>query len=442
MRGMAFSVSDLERALALQPAVRRWVVAYSGGLDSTVLLHALVALKLPAAHCALHINHQLSPHSHDWQRHCAAFCARLNTPFCAATVQVERDGSGIEAAARRARYSMFERFLQPGDCLLQAHHLDDQAETLLLRLLRGSGPRGLAAIRAARELGRGRLYRPLLAVGREQLHAYARAQQLSWIDDESNLDTRFDRNYLRREVLPLLQRRWPDYRRRFQQAAALCAATDQLNRDTAAADLAALGPRAERLGASIDLHGLRAWPQPRRNNVLRYWFSQRQLPLPELVHLQQLQRQILDGGCNSSAQVAWGEVVLRCYGDRLFCLPRLPAKPVSAGLRWALRAPLALPAGGSLAAVPAAAGAGRLRLLEEVEVRHRGGGERCRPHDRNHSQTLKKLLQERRLEPWLRDRVPLIYVGPALAAVGDLWVCKDFTAPPGEPGLRLDWRFD
>ncbi|WP_425460027.1 tRNA lysidine(34) synthetase TilS [Exilibacterium tricleocarpae] len=438
---MSFSPDSLAAALQQQPAPRRWVVAYSGGLDSSVLLHALAQLAPAIPCCALHINHRLAAQSDQWQQHCAAACARWRIDFFAVTVAVTPAGEGPEAAARHARYAAFEQFLQAGDCLLQAHHLDDQAETLLLRLLRGSGPRGLAGIRPQRNLGRGTLLRPLLAWRRDQLHDYARERGLDWIEDGSNADTRFDRNYLRHSVLPLLAARWPDYRQRLDQTAALCAATERLNRDQAEADLAALQPRGERLGQSIDLPQLRAWPGYRRHNVLRHWFASQQLSTPALVHLQQVEQQLLDVRASAAAAVAWGELEVRSYGERLYCLPSLPA-PADRVLQWCPDTVLLLPDGGLLAASSATGGAGRLRPVSRVEVRRRRGGERCRPHDRGHSQTLKKLLQERRLEPWLRDRVPLIYVDGKLAAVGDLWVCRGFVAEAGEPGLELDWRFD
>ena len=439
---MSFSDSSLAQSLRQQPTPERWVVAYSGGLDSTVLLHALARLQLPVPVCALHINHRLAAASDQWQRHCADTCAGLNIEFFAETVAVADSGAGIEAAARHARYDVFARFLRSGDCLLQAHHLDDQAETLMLRLLRGSGPRGLAAIRPRRALGRGVLLRPLLGWRRDQLQRYARDRGLRWIDDASNADTRFDRNYLRHTVMPLLAQRWPDYRQRLQQAALLCGATDRLNDDMAVADLQALQPRRERLGVSIDLPRLRGWPDYRRHNVLRHWFATLGLATPALAHLQEVDRQLLDVDATGTAGVAWGDLMLRCYAARLYCLPPLASAAGGDGGEWVLEAPLDLADSGRLSASTATRGPGRLRPLARLQVSYRRGGERCQPHDRQHSQTLKKLLQERRLEPWLRDRVPLLYSDNTLVAVGDLWVCKGFTAAPGEPGVRLAWEFD
>ena len=203
-----------ERLTALtagEPA-SRWLVAFSGGIDSTVLLHALSGSRAPlqAEIIAIHVDHGLHPDSRQWAMHCQQFAEQLEVPYISKRITVDDElRSGPEAAARQARYAVLQTLLIDGDCLLSAHHEEDQAETLLLSLMRGSGPAGLAGIGAAQEFGQGRLLRPLLGVSGEAIQDYAQRHELSWIEDPSNADTRFDRNFLRREIMPRLASRWP-----------------------------------------------------------------------------------------------------------------------------------------------------------------------------------------------------------------------------------------
>ncbi|MFC3114249.1 tRNA lysidine(34) synthetase TilS [Cellvibrio fontiphilus] len=422
----AFSPAALQRLLpdlSQLPAQACCWVGFSGGLDSTVLLHALAQLHLPIRLRALHINHQISPYADAWQQQCAAFCAQLGIAFSAEKVRVINTGKGVEDAARTARYEVFERYLGAGDLLLTAHHANDQAETLLLRLVRGTGPRGLAAMAAQRPLGNGLLVRPLLGFSRAQLEAYARAQQLRWVEDESNQDDAYDRNFLRNQVLPLLVQRWPALMRKWQQTAELCAEQEDLLTELAQADLRAATPRAERVGQSIDLQALKALSPARVQNLLRYWLRSQGLSAPEQNHWQQIRQQLLDAKPDSEANVSWGDVSLRLFRGRLYRLPvRLPTLALQLELCPAADKPMLSP------------------RLSNLQIRPRLGGERCKPAGRAHSQTLKKLLQEYGLEPWWREQLPLVYSGDELVAVGDLWVCEGYAAEPGEAGYRLGWQ--
>lgn len=444
---MVFTPAALHQHLPSN--VRRLWVALSGGLDSVVLLHALVQLKLPTPVTALHVNHQISPHAAEWQQHCAAVCAAWGVEYVAQTVVVEPSGRGLEEAARAARYAVFEAHVREGDCLLTAHHADDQAETLLLRLLRGSGPRGLAAMARQRPLGQGTLLRPLLDVKRIELESYAITHQLTWVDDESNTDTHYDRNYLRLEVMPPLAVRWPDYTRRWQQSAQACAESEQLLQELAAEDLERAAPRSERKGGSVALAVLHEMSVARRHNLLRYWFRQQRYASPELVHLQQIDSQLIYGRADAEGEVRWGGVAVQRFRERLYIMPSLVLTPAQEQSHLGVRhltgktEEYFLSANSWLtfeycSSVPPKS---CLRAdITQVELRRRTGGERCRPAGRGHSQTLKKLLQEHGLEPWWRERVPLIYVDGQLAAVGDLWVCAEFAAAPDTPGYRLHWH--
>lgn len=421
---MAFTAEQLRHYLpALTSPSANWWIGFSGGLDSTVLLHALAELRLPVQLRALHINHQISPNAHAWQSQCAHFCAQLSIPFYAEQVCVENTGKGIEDAARVARYCVFEKNLAADDYLLMAHHASDQAETLLLRLMRGTGPRGLAAMAAVRALGAGWLARPLLHFTRAELEDYAFANQLSWVDDESNLDDDYDRNFLRNQVMPLLHSRWPEFKRKWQQTAELCAQQETVMEEIARDDLVRATPLVERVGQSIELNALLGLSPARKQNILRYWLRLINHTTPEQLHWQQIEQQIFGGREDAQTRVAWGNVALQTYRERLYALPlQLPELELHMQLVERDTKP-------------------RLKTgLPNLRIGYRAGGERCKPADRMHSQTLKKLLQEYELEPWLRDKVPLVFSGDNLVAVGDLWICAEFVAAENEVGYRLIWQ--
>lgn len=404
-----------------------WWVGFSGGLDSTVLLHALRQLALPIKVFAIHVNHQISPNANDWQQHCREFCEAWNIDFFAEKVVVKNSGKGIEDAARVERYKIFSRYLGADDFLFTAHHANDQAETLLLRLLRGTGPRGLAAIASERRLeSGGKLIRPLLDFSRAQLEAYARSHNLTWVEDESNQDDGYDRNFLRNQVLPLLQTRWPGFMRKWQQTAELCAQQEHLLDEFAQQDLQAADVRNERVGQSIDLGWLKSLSRARRQHLLRYWLRQLNCELPEVAHFDQLENQLFQAREDASIKISWSGLALRPHRNRLFLLPvDLPAMELQ------------------MDEIPPAENPGGLYLradLPDLHIRYRAIGDRCKPVGRAHSQTLKKLLQEYQLEPWLRDSVPVVASGDELVAVGDLWLNEGFVAPAGMRGLKLSWR--
>lgn len=441
---MTFSVHELFAALQRHPGAQRYVVAYSGGLDSHVLLHAAVALRprlAPATLAAVHVNHGLSPNADAWARHCAAVCGALEVPLYVVPVQARpRSGEGPEAAARRARYAALAVAMRPGDCLLTAHQRGDQAETLLLQLLRGAGPHGTAAMPECASFACGAHLRPLLAFSRGELHAYAAAAGLRWIEDESNADVRLRRNYLRREIMPRLAHHWPGVERALARAAGHYRDAAALLDETAAADLTAAGVDG---GRCLDIRAVAALTPARRRNVLRYWLRERGLPAPAAGHLHQIEAGVVHAARDRTPLVCWPGAEVRRYRDRLYALAPRSAWDRGAQLPWTEPGrSLALPGGGCLRTAPRR-GAGidaEAWRGGPIAVRFRRGGETCRPQGATHHRTLKNLFQERGVPPWERERVPLVYVGAALAAVGDYWVCAPFAAPPGGHGLVLHWE--
>jgi tRNA(Ile)-lysidine synthase len=420
--------------LAGQPD--RLVIAYSGGLDSEVLLHALVALRetFGADLLALHADHGLQAASRGWAERCVRRAEQLGVECRSLRVDVDSAaGQGVEAAAREARYGAFRNELQHGDWLLSAHHKDDQAETLLLNLLRGSGPAGLAGIGEVQPFGPAWLVRPLLSYARDELHKYAEAQDLDWIDDPSNEDRRFDRNYLRHEVFPVLRSRWPDASSRLRQSALLASEAALLLDQLADADLRTLGPRPDRLSLS----GLCALDVERQRNLLRYAIRELGLPAVPASALQSIVIDLLPAREDAQPVVRWEGAEVRRYRDQVYLLPQAAAPaavkplPVEAG-RVELGAGLGL-----LRLEPgAASGLSDAVVAAGLEVRPRTGGEEIKIAGQAHTKKLKKLLQEEGVVPWMRDRLPLVFSENRLVAVADLWVADDAV---GAPGTAIHW---
>lgn len=409
---------------------RTCVVAFSGGMDSTSLLHALASgAHAPGKVRAIHVHHGLQAQADAWASHCAATCARLGVPLALSWVQVERDGGqGLEGAARQARYAAFEQVLKPGQVLVMAHHLDDQAETFLLRALRASGPDGLAGMPAWRRLGTGWLWRPWLEQPRTRIHAYARAHGLAWVEDASNADPALDRNFLRLRVLPVLEQRWPQAAVALARSAALSGqAADLLAQE----DAAALGAAGDGQG-NLQVEALRALPAARRARVLRRWIGEHDLPPLPARGIAQLQR-VLQARQDARASFHWNGACVRRWRGHLHAERQRQALPPGWSAAWDGLAPLALPGGGVLA-VHGAGG-----FAQPVQVRARQGGERIVLPGRGHSHALKHLLQEHGMPPWLRERLPLLWQDDELLAAGDRIVSARLGRWLEAHGARLVW---
>jgi tRNA(Ile)-lysidine synthase len=433
-----FTVDALTQILVNDLAVAPPLyVAYSGGLDSHVLLHALARLRERFAWSvhAVHVDHQLQPASSEWSRHCLAVSAELGIPCYVERVTVDGIGEhGLEDAARRARYQAFARLLPTGATLMLAHHQDDQAETVLLQLLRGAGVHGLAGMPSDARFAAGRIVRPLLPFRRAALRAYAEANRLQWIDDASNRDTRMARNFLRHELWPLLERRWPTAIENLARSARHQADAATLLDEQAQVDLRVVAAAERELAVTKLRHLSRA----RQANVIRYWIRRAGLKMPSETVLHQILHYVEHDTETRHAIIHWSAADVRRYRDRLVLAPPVADRPSEWQEAWAPDEVLDLP--GSqwrLRAQPAIGrGISRARIDGNVvRVRLRQGGERCVL--RGHHRKLKKLLQEAGIPPWERTRIPLIYVGDDLAAVGDQWVSDPYVAQANEPGLVI-----
>ena len=434
---MSFSPEQLEQQLgsALQ-APCLWV-AYSGGCDSHALLHAMYTLR--AQHGfnlrAIHINHGLSPLADAWEDHCQQVCTQLDVPYTAIRVDARQKDRSPEQAAREARYAEWRRLLQQDEVLLLAHHQDDQVETLMLQLLRGAGVKGLAAMPAEQAFAAGRLRRPMLGCLREEIVGYASAQNLNWIDDPSNFDTDFDRNFLRHEVIPLVQTRWPGMKTTLARTAAHMGEANSLLDALAETDWAQV-----RLENTIIINELKQLSQVRQKNVLRYWIGEiNGLLLPGTVQLQRILDEVLEAAEDAAPEVIWPGGEVRRFQGRLYVEP-LKQHDVDHCIPWPdLSRPLQLPSGQVLRAESVIGrGLSQAKLRDaRVEIRFRQGGERCRPAGRGQTHQLKKLFQEWEVPPWQRNRIPLIYVNGELAQVVGYCLCEPYAAAVTEPGWLI-----
>jgi len=420
-------------------------VAYSGGLDSHVLLHALSVLR--ADHhfslSAIHIDHALQPASAEWGRHCASICTTLNVQYVVKRVSVEGVAEeGLEAAARRARYAALAAVLAPGDILLTAHHGDDQAETVLLQLLRGAGVAGLAAMPTQAAFGPGQIIRPLLGFSRAALHAYAQEQQLVWIEDPSNQESHLRRSYLRTEIMPRLARHWPAHASLLARTARHAAEAMELLDEVATTDFAACRHAVAHSPQALSIKSLLTLSTVRQRNLLRYWLWRQGFLAPATLQLEEVLAQVQTAPRSQQARVCWPGTEVWRYRDLLVAMPAQHAPDPALDVAWDLRAPLDLPGVGRLRVAPIRGqGLSCARLNgKSLHVRLRAGGETLMLPGRDHHHALKKLLQAEGVPPWLRARLPLFYVNHELAAAADRWVCAPFLAGDGEEGLKLVWE--
>ncbi|KAB8318530.1 tRNA lysidine(34) synthetase TilS [Tolypothrix campylonemoides VB511288] len=403
-------------------------VAYSGGLDSTVLLHLL--RDRPGVR-ALHVHHGLHPDADAWAAYCEATCAGWGVPLTVLRVRVARDaGDGLEGAARRARYAAFETVLQPGDVLALAHHRDDQAETFMLRALRGSGVDGLGAMAPWRAFGAAWLWRPLLDTPRAAIARYADAHGLRWVEDPSNTDAALDRNHLRHAVLPALRARWPEADAAFARAAALAREAATLLDAEDDAEIARLSIDANTLSRD----GLRALPAARRARVLRRWIARLGLPPLPASGVEAIDAELLDARDDAEAAFRWREAEVLAWRDALWAGTSRPPLPSHWRAAWDGRAPLALPGGGSLALLGASG------FDAPLSVHARRGGERIRLPGRAQSHALKHVLQAQAVPPWRRSRMPLLSdADGVLCAAGDRILSGAFAAWLDARRARLCW---
>ncbi len=436
---MTFSTTYLMEQLSAGPVVDggRYVVAYSGGLDSHVLLYAMAQIRqrFNAEIMAVHVDHGVSDNARSWAQHCRQVCQQLDIPLKVASVQIDSSRPSMENELRSARYQVFEQQLTERDVLLLAHHADDQVETVLQRLLRGSGARGSSGMPGRRPIGRGSLLRPLLEVSRAELQEYAITAGLQWIEDESNSNEVFDRNFIRHQLMPGLEQRWPGCRKTLIRHA-------RINREIDQSLDFFLQREIEQLqwNEQLDISQLQSYERSVQLNLVRHWIASKHLSAPGYGHLGQILDELVEAKQDAQPLVRWADVCVRRYKSKLYAAKALASHDTHQTLAWRVGDALESDAFGRLCAVPSAgAGLNKNIATEMLTVRFRTGSERCRPQGRQGSHPLKKLFQEYGVPPWLRERVPLIYKGEHLVAVADLWVCHGYGAANHEEAYKLVW---
>jgi tRNA(Ile)-lysidine synthase len=442
------SISDLN--LKIQAAIQsipfsdRYFIALSGGMDSVALAYfCLPYLRLHTNDIhVIHINHGLSPNAEAWSEFCQDFCDQLGIVCHLEKVRVCSEGKGLEAAARKARYEVFSRYLSEGDVLLQGHHLNDQAETVLMRVFKGLGPEALKGIPQIRRLSHGYLYRPWLEIPRELIASSVKTFGLVWVDDESNLDVRFERNYLRHDVLPILSQRRPNILNDLGRTARKSKESVDFIQEWCEASKHEFLSTTYSQSQSVNLSHLAKYSELQKKFILRFWFDLLGVAHPSDSSFQRIFDELLVLKAHSQAEVCWNGYVVRVFDNTLFCLPRALVNELS--LDEFVPIDISLAELKSQTCLELPFGKLTLTLLKddsahsellsekktpdtnvyeltcnipetftELTIRFRQGGEKIYLHQ-GHSASLKKLYQSNKVLPWLRDKLPLIFSKEAL----------------------------
>jgi tRNA(Ile)-lysidine synthase len=416
-------LDTLARELRRFPSDQCYLLAYSGGLDSHALLKAMQQLREVHNSInlrAIYINHGLQSQSAQWGEHCALICQKLNIPYEQIDLQLSvSSGESMEAVAREARYAVFKEKLHRNEILLTAQHQDDQAETLLLQLLRGCGVNGLAAMPTLVKFGKGYHMRPWLSCTQDSLKQYASIQNLDYIEDPSNLDRQFDRNYLRHDVIPVVKQRWQEMGKALSRSAQIQAETRELL-SAYASDIykKAKGSIPDTLSVTY----LKKLASPQQKLLIRYWLDKQNFNMPSEKKLGHIINDVIMSRHDAMPCVHWKGVEVRRYKDDIYAMLPLPKHDAKRILAWDIAKPLAVSSDVTLD--PELLVSFKDILLEQklpVTVRFRKGGERIRLQGHKHTVSVKKLLQNTEIPPWLRDRLPFIYAGERLIMISDLY---------------------
>lgn len=415
----------LKSLSAEHPAtIKCYVVAYSGGMDSHALLHLCHQSNVPVR--AIHVNHGLQNEADAWSVHCSHVCDELNIPLLDMQVDAKAaKGESPENAARKARYDAIVSELEEDECLLTAHHKDDQSETLVLQLFRGSGPAGLSSMPIVRGVGKCNHVRPLLEFSRDELLQYAKDNKLNWVEDPSNLDTDIDRNLVRQKIIPLIKTRWQQIDNSLSQVASQQQDSLEIIEAMAAIDLAAVATEQPEI---ISMHELRQLSTARQLNVLRFWIRQFGKDAPTANVLQEIVDSVVMAAEDAVPVVIWAQSEVRRYQGNLYILER-KEHDASKTFLWNLQENLLIEDIGIELSVNRTRGEGLSSdlLKGELKVGFRQGGEKIQPAGRKHTHSLKNLMQEAGIPPWERSRIPLIYFDSELVCVCGYWVSSKFS---------------
>ena len=407
----------------------RYVVGYSGGIDSTVLLHAINKMTGDIPVVAVHINHQLIPQAAEWEKHCRKFSESISVEFLSRKVIIDMNsGYGLEAASRKGRYDSFKQLIRKNDYLLTAHNQDDQVETVLLNIFRGCGLRGIRGIPASRKFFEGRLVRPLLRVSRNEISEYAKKYKLNWIEDPSNQYQKYDRNFLRHKILAQLKTRWPAVNNNVRKTSELASEINAELKEIALIDAPLFYKNNQ-----LDIRGIKNLSPARQKNILRYALLSLGFPLPSSIKLNQIINEVINARVDRQPLVQWSDIQVRRYRKKIYFLSEYfqpkdnnIEKIYLNGPNWQLGKGL-----GSLSLEKSDIGIKRSIAKEGFNVTFRAGGEKIKPLGSGYSRKVKKLFQEAAVVPWMRENIPLLFYEGNLVAVADMWLDKSYAADNG-----------
>lgn len=420
------------------------IVGLSGGVDSIALLDILAALakQMSFTLSAVHVNHGISNNAAAWSQFCCDLCYAYGIPITVSYLTIKKErGTSLEAVAREKRYEVFNHLR--ADYLVLAQHQDDQAETLLLQLLRGAGVKGLSAMPVIRKQPADRapsILRPLLEVSRRQIEIYAHQRQLDWIHDESNDNITYNRNFLRHKILPAISKRYPNYAGTLQRTSRHMAEASQL-----LDELAEIDAQHAVISGNLRIAAVRKLNRPRAKNLLRYILQQRNVKFPSAAKLEDILNQFFNASMDAQLHIVFGDTELRCYKGSVYILPKRKLSVNRKLFKWQGEACLILKAlGGSIQFThERGRGLSREKILQAlVTIRTRQGGEHYQPSCNRPRRSLKKLFQEAGIPPWERYTLPLLYCGEKLAWVPGIGADCEFQARSNEIGIVPEWRFE
>lgn len=416
---------------------KRFWIAYSGGVDSHVLLHLLATSSHPELEFvgAIHIDHGLHSHSEKWTQHCANIAEELKVEFKSVAVEVKQiEQLGMEAAARIARYQALGSELTANDVLLTAQHQEDQAETVLLQLLRGAGPKGLSAMAFQSDCENSQLIRPLIHCSQHDILSYANSQQLNWIEDPSNSDTRWNRNYIRHTLWPDIHQRWPQAATTLSRSAQHCAEATELLDELALSDLSEFNVNLT--GQCLPIPELLSLSTARRNNLIRYFIRLKRYSLPSVVNLKRITNEVCLAKHDAMPVVSWLGVDVRRYQQKLYFMATLMSHDkervidIHHGDEFNIDSDRTL-----IWQQTMGEGLPESLLQAGLTIRFRQGGERIKPQGHQHHTALKNLLPQWNIPPWQRDRIPLLFKQDQLVAVVGYCVSEQYSVKQGEIGF-------
>ena len=428
----AENILQLLKNLPAGSKIKTWWLAYSGGVDSQVLLHLLSETHLDVR--AVYIDHGLQVESKQWAEHCAQSCQRLNIPFQTISVNAKAaSGESPEASARHARYKALATLIEDNHCLLTAQHQDDQTETFLLQLLRGAGAAGLAAMPFCDEFSHGLHMRPLLEFTQDEILAYAKQQELSWVEDPSNQDDRYDRNYLRNQIMPMLKQRWPAIDKTISGVAKQQAENKHLLEYYAAAELKRINADAD----SLPVDALLDFDAPHLRNILRYWIKQQNIPVPSRKILQQIMQQMFTDKEDAKSKVSWSGFEMYRHKGELIIVPVVEHDDKQT-FDWDGKSDLVIESLSKKLVMQKTVGKGLAENIigQKLRVCFRQGGESIKPAGRKETHSLKKLFQEAAVPSWQRSRIPFIYLDDELIAVVGYWIADEYKVDKDQVGFE------